>query len=358
LPVEPGHALRTLLGTPSIASKRWVYEQYDPTVQAGTVIGPGGDAALVLVPGTTRGIAVSTDCNARYVLLDPYEGGKAAVAESARNVACTGAQPIGITNCLNFGNPERPDVFFQFREACRGMSDACRALGTPVTGGNVSFYNESPLGAVEPTPVVGMVGLLPDVRRAVRAHVRAKGDVLFLLGETRGHLGGSSYFAHVLGEIAGAPPPVDLEAEACLVELLVALAAKGTIASAHDVSDGGLAVAAVETAIGGPYTASGFGLELDLREIQGDLGVTALLFGEDQARALVSAAPESVDAVRAAARAAGVPCAAIGAVGAQDGRFHVMTSSHELDLPIADLRAIFDRAIPRLMGDTADEGSA
>src|SRR5262249_30404794 len=154
---------------------------------------------------------------------DPLEGGRAAVAEAARNVACTGAKPIGMTNCLNFGSPEKPAVFFQFREACRGMSEACRALETPVTGGNVSFYNESPTGAVDPTPVVGMVGLIDDATRAVTAHFAAKGDTIVLLGSTKGHLGGSSYWAHVLDTVAGAPPPVDLKAERRLVDLLVEL---------------------------------------------------------------------------------------------------------------------------------------
>ncbi|MGH7536472.1 MAG: AIR synthase-related protein, partial [Gemmatimonadales bacterium] len=153
----PTAALETLLDSPNLASKRWVYEQYDSTVQASTVLGPGGDAGVLRVPGTGFGLAVTVDCNARLVALDPYEGGKAAVAEAARNIACTGARPLGITDCLNFGNPEKPEVFFQFREACRGIADACRAFDTPVTGGNVSFYNESPAGAVDPTPTVGMV---------------------------------------------------------------------------------------------------------------------------------------------------------------------------------------------------------
>jgi phosphoribosylformylglycinamidine synthase len=188
---HPGEALLELLDHPPVASKRWVYEQYDSTIQAGTVIGPGGDAGVIRVRDADFGIAVTTDGNSRYVLLDPYEGGKAAVAEAARNVACTGARPLGITDCLNFGSPERPAVFYQFREACRGIAEACRALDTPVTGGNVSFYNESPTGAVDPTPVIGMVGLLSRVDRAVPSHAQAAGDAIFVLGETRAELGGS-----------------------------------------------------------------------------------------------------------------------------------------------------------------------
>src|SRR5512143_2015686 len=177
-------ALPLLLDAPNLASKRWVYEQYDSTVQASTVLGPGGDAGVLQVPGTGFGLAVTVDCNARLVALDPYEGGKAAVAEAARNVACTGARPLGITDCLNFGNPEKPDVFFQFREACRGLADACRAFDTPVTGGNVSFYNESPTGAVDPTPTVGMVGLLERVADRVPSHFATPGDEILVLGAT------------------------------------------------------------------------------------------------------------------------------------------------------------------------------
>src|SRR5437899_789423 len=189
----PTQALLALLDSPALASKRWVFEQYDSTVQASTAIPPGGDAGVLRVRYTDFGIAVKTDCNSRYVRLDPYEGGKATVAEAARNVACTGARPLGITDCLNFGSPERPEVFYQFREACRGIADACRWLGTPVTGGHVSFYNESPSGAVDPTPVVGMIGSLGRADRAVASHARSPGDVVFVLGDTRAELGGSAY---------------------------------------------------------------------------------------------------------------------------------------------------------------------
>ena len=184
--VDADAALEALLDTPSIASKRWVYEQYDSTVQASTVLGPGGDAGVFRVDGESFALAVSVDCNNRLVALDPYEGGKATVAEAARNVACTGAEPLGITDCLNFGNPEKPEVFFQFKEACRGISDACVAFGTPVTGGNVSFYNESPTGAVDPTPTVGMVGLLRRAEDRVPSHFRATGDRIVIVGGTDG----------------------------------------------------------------------------------------------------------------------------------------------------------------------------
>jgi phosphoribosylformylglycinamidine synthase len=343
-------ALLALVGHPALASKRWVYEQYDSTVRAGTALGPGGDAAVIVIPGTTRGIAVATDCNARYVRLDPYEGGKAAVAEAARNVACTGARPIGITNCLNFGNPERPEVFFQFREACRGMAEACRALETPVTGGNVSFYNESPLGAVDPTPVVGMVGLLADVRRIVPAHFARPDDAILLLGETRGHLGGSAYWAHVLGDVAGAPPPVDLATERRLIDLLVALADAGLLRSAHDVSDGGAALALVEAAIGGPYARTPLGARVDFTGIAlPAVPDAARLFGEDHGRALVSVAPAHAGRVAAVAREHGVAARVVGQVGPAGGILEIGLPGRTLRLETARLRAAYYEAIPSRM---------
>ncbi len=263
-PPTPEAALLALLDHPPIASKRWVFEQYDSTVQAGSVVTPGGDAGVLRVRGAEFGLAVTADCNARYVLLDPYEGGKAAVAEAARNVACTGARPLGVTNCLNFGSPERPHVFFQFREACRGIGDACRALATPVTGGNVSFYNESPGGAVPPTPVIGMVGLLARAGDAVPSHARAQGDVVWILGATRDELGGSALWEACYGFVGGTPPRVDLDIERRLVEFLVEAAARGLLRSAHDCSEGGLGVALAEIAMGGPYAATGLGLDVDL----------------------------------------------------------------------------------------------
>jgi phosphoribosylformylglycinamidine synthase len=342
-------AWRRLLGTPAVASKRWVFQQYDSTVRAGTAIGPGGDAAVVLIPETSRAIAVATDGNSRYVLLDPYEGGKAAVAESARNVACTGARPIGITNCLNFGSPERPEVFFQFREACRGIADACEALETPVTGGNVSFYNESPQGAVDPTPVIGMVGVLDDVRRAVGAHFTTPGDTLILLGETRGHLGGSAYWAHVLETVAGAPPPVDLGAERRLVDLLVSLAGAGLLRSAHDCSDGGLAVTLAESAMGGPYARAGFGADVDLSPFPGALAGPEALFGEDHGRALLSVDPAHAERVLSAARGAGVAAARLGRVGEPDGAVTVRVAGTTVSLPVGALLTLYTDAIPSRM---------
>ena len=347
----PANALLQLLDAPSIASKRWVFEQYDSTVQAGTVIAPGGDAGVLRVRHTDFGIAVKTDCNSRYVRLDPYEGGKATVAEAARNVACTGARPLGITDCLNFGSPERPEVFYQFREACRGIADACRALGTPVTGGNVSFYNESPTGAVDPTPVVGMIGLLSRVDRAVPSHARAPSDVVFLLGETRPELGASAYWEVCHEFLGGQPPAVELEAERRLIELLVAGAERGLFRSAHDCSHGGLGVALAEVAMGGPYQEHGYGLDVDLTSHAARLTPDDVLFSESHGRAVITCAPERAAAVQALAGELGVPALRAGTVGAEDGAFRIALRDDAIDEPVGRLRDVYFGAIPRRMGD-------
>jgi len=346
---DPERALETLLDAPSLASKRWVYEQYDSTVQSATVIGPGSDAGVLQIPGTEFGLAVTTDCNARLVALDPYEGGKAAVAEAARNIACAGALPIGITDCLNFGNPEKPEVFFQFREACRGVADACRAFETPVTGGNVSFYNESPTGAVDPTPVVGMVGLLEPVSARVGSHWVEPGDAIVILGATRGELGGSAYWAELLDFVGGQPPAVDLAAERGLQRLLVAAAKAGLIRSAHDCAEGGLAVALAEAAIGGPYATRSLGAALDLRGYAEAVALEQLLYGEDGARAVVSCAPESVKALTRLAAEHGVPVFAAGTVGAPNGRLELEVPGPRLSWDTIALRRIYYDAIPRRM---------
>jgi phosphoribosylformylglycinamidine synthase len=346
----PADALLTLLDHPPITSKRWVFEQYDSTVQAGSVIVPGGDAGVVRVRGTDFGLAVTVDGNARYVVLDPYEGGKAAVAEAARNVACTGARPLGITNCLNFGSPERPHVFYQFTEACRGIGDACRALGTPVTGGNVSFYNESPAGAVDPTPTIGMVGLLDHVDRAVSSHARAAGDVVLVLGATRAELGGSALWEACCGFVAGTPPAVDLAAEARLVEFLVVAASRGLLRSAHDCSQGGLGVALAEVAIGGPYAESGYGLDVDLRAYTA-LDAHTVLFSESHARAVVTVPVERATAATTLAAELGVPAFRAGTVGPRDGAVRIRCAEAGIDHPVADLRRVYFGGIPRRMGD-------
>jgi phosphoribosylformylglycinamidine synthase II len=341
-------ALELLLDHPNIASKRWVYEQYDSTVQAGTVLPPGSDAGVIRVPGSDFGLAMSVDCNSRLVALDPYEGGKAAVAEAARNVACTGAIPIGITNCLNFGNPERPEVFYQFREAARGIADACRAFGTPVTGGNVSFYNESPDGAIDPTPTIGMVGLLPRVEDRVASYFDSPRDEVYILGETSGILGGSTYWAEVCDFAGGEPPAVDLESELRLQRFLVAAAEQRLLRSAHDCSEGGLAVALAEAVIGGPYVPGSLGADLDLTGYAPDVPLDGLLYGEDGARAVVSCTPASSRFLIALANEHGVPVFHAGRVQSA-GALELQVGDQVFSWSTEALRRIYFDAIPRRM---------
>jgi phosphoribosylformylglycinamidine synthase len=343
--------LLRLLDHPPIASKHWVYEQYDSTVQAGTVIGPGGDAGVIRVRNAQFGIAVTVDCNNRYVLLDPYEGGKAAVAEAARNIACTGARPLGITDCLNFGSPERPSVFYQFKESCRGIADACRALETPVTGGNVSFYNESPAGAVDPTPVVGMIGLLARADRAVPSHARAAGDIVFVLGETRAELGASQLWEVLHGFVGGQPPRVDLATERRLVDYLVAAAERGLLRSAHDCSHGGLGVALAEIAMGGPYDETGFGLDIDLTAYGLRLAADELLFSESHGRAIVTCQPERATAALALAQELGVPAHRVGTVAQRGGAVRLRLRDAIVEHPVEGLRQVYFSSVSRRMGD-------
>ncbi|HKV74508.1 MAG TPA: phosphoribosylformylglycinamidine synthase subunit PurL [Gemmatimonadales bacterium] len=348
-------ALPLLLDTPSIASKRWVYEQYDSTVQANSLIGPGGDAGVLRVADTEFGLAVTVDCNSRLLALDPYEGGKATVAEAARNIACTGAVPLGITDCLNFGNPEKPEVFFQFTEACRGIGDACRAFETPVTGGNVSFYNESPTGAIDPTPTVGMVGLLERIEDRVPSHFRSAGDRIVLLGKTTGALGGSAYWTEVRDFVGGRPAPVDLVAERALQRLLVAAARAKLLQSAHDCSTGGLAVAIAEAAIGGPYAEVAFGATVNLAGYAAGVADDGLLYGEDGARAVVSVAASKVEALLALARELGVPAVAAGEVAVPGKELLIRTPAREYRWPTATLRQAYFGALPRRMSHVVED---
>jgi phosphoribosylformylglycinamidine synthase subunit PurL len=333
-PVGPEEALVRLLGAPNVASKRWVWERYDSIVQGNTVAGPGGDAAVVRLEGSLRAIALSTDGNGRYGRLDPYLGGAHAVAEAARNVACVGARPLAVTNCLNFGSPERPEVMWAFRETVRGMADACRALGTPVTGGNVSFYNESGDSSVPPTPIVGMLGLLDDHRLRVGSALRPD-MALYLLGETLAELGGSEYAETILGTVGGRPPGLDLEREAGLVALLVEAAARDLLGGAHDPSDGGLAVALAEAAMAG---GCGFAVSLP-----GDLPPHLWLFSESASRAIVWLEPSAGPALESLAADRGVPLARLGETGGPR-----MVFGEEFELAVTEAASVYEDAIPRM----------
>jgi len=339
-----GRVLLRLLGAPNIASKRWVYNQYDTTVRTNTVVPPGGDAGVLRIRGTRRGIAATVDCNGRYVYLNPRRGAMIAVAEAARNIVCTGARPRAITNNLNFGNPLKPEVYHQLREAVLGMGEACAAFETPVTGGNVSLYNESPSGAIHPTPVVGMIGVLDDIDQHLTVPFKDTGDAVVLLGRNTDELGGSEYLKVVHGIVAGDAPAVDLEAERRLQELMLDLNARGLLRSAHDCSEGGLAVCLAECAMTG---ATHFGISVELND---DLDAAALLFGEAQGRIVVSCAAASAPEVIEAAAGANVAAAVIGRVGEKDGRFEIRTrTGASIDLPVASLHEVYMTAIPRMM---------
>ena len=281
-PADYNKTLLTLLSSPNITSKHFVYNQYDSTVRSNTVQGPGGDAAVIRLKGTKKGLAISTDCNGRYVYLNPRIGGQIAVAEAARNVVCSGGEPIAITNCLNFGNPQNPEIYWQFKEAVTGIGEACRSLNTPVTGGNVSFYNETGESAVYPTPVIGMVGLLKNIEQNTSMEFKDPGDFIITLGALNGCLGGTEYLRTIHHKIQGPIPHLNMELEMGVQELCLEAIKTGIIKSAHDLSDGGLAVNICESII---RSASGLGAKLDVnRKLRND----ELLFGECQSLIVVT----------------------------------------------------------------------
>jgi phosphoribosylformylglycinamidine synthase len=318
-------------------------------VRTNTVVGPGGDAAVVRLRGTDQAVALKVDCNGRHCYLDPREGAKGAVAEAARNVACAGGRPLAITNNLNFGNPTRPEVYFQLREAVAGMGEACRALGTPVTGGNVSLYNENPRGAIYPTPVVGMVGVVESLAHVTRAAFRApesggEGDVIVLLGECTDEIGGSEYLARIHDVVAGAPPRVNLDAERRLIGALLDAIRGGHVRSAHDTSDGGLAVALAECCMADPDAPAGAEVDLSAWDA---LPARAVLYGEAHGRVVVST--QHPDAVLDAARAHGVPARAIGRVRPAAAGLVIRLRGAEHRAPIDVLAAAYHDAIPAAM---------
>jgi len=276
--------LKQLLAQPTIASKEWVYGQYDYMVRTNTVVAPGSDAAVIRIRDTKKALAMTTDCNARYLYLDPEVGGKIAVAEAARNVICSGARPLAITDCLNFGNPEKPEIFWQLEKATDGMSDACNVLSTPVIGGNVSLYNETNGEAVYPTPVVGMVGLIEDIDHITTQHFKTAGDLIYVIGETKEEFGGSELQKLLnAGKIFGKAPSIDLTVESKRQEQILAAIQAGVVASAHDISEGGLGVAIAESTFG--PTSVGANISIEGNEV-------AALFSETQSRFLLSVKPE------------------------------------------------------------------
>jgi phosphoribosylformylglycinamidine synthase len=328
-----------MVGSPNLAAKTWITSQYDRYVLGNTILAQPEDSGMVRVDEESgRGVAVSTDCNGRFAKLDPYNGAKLALAEAYRNVAATGAAPLAVTNCLNFGSPEDPAVMWQFSEAVRGLADGCLELGTPVTGGNVSFYNQTGEVAIHPTPVVGVLGVIDDVSKRTPMGFRQPGDAVLLLGETRDELDGSEW-AHVIhGHLGGVPPQVDLAAEKVLANFLVDVGRTGVISAAHDLSDGGVAQACVEMAL-----RNGIGANITTPE---DVDPFVFLFSESTARAIVTVDPEQLDMVAAAASVLGVPVTFIGTVGESGEDLHF----DGIDLSLAELSATAEATLPGLFG--------
>ena len=316
---SPSEVFLRLVGSPGIASKRWIYRQYDHMVRTNTLAPAGAGAGVVRVKGTRRALAFSVDGNGRYCWLDPYRGAMLAVAESARNVACAGGRPIGATNCLNFGNPERPEIMWQFARAVAGIGDACRALDIPVTGGNVSLYNETDGQAILPTPVLGVVGIIEDAGRVVGRTFREAGAAIVLLGAPGGTIGGSEYLKVMHGVVRGVPPALDLGAERRLQQLAADLAAAGRLRSAHDCSEGGLAVALAECA----FESGGIGLDVRVPGGTQAGGATAALHGEAASQIVVSVRETDADAVLARAASTGVPAQVLGRTGGERLRFRL-----------------------------------
>ncbi|HWW84099.1 MAG TPA: phosphoribosylformylglycinamidine synthase subunit PurL [Vicinamibacterales bacterium] len=364
LPTSPGReseSLLRLLASPTIASKRWVYRQYDHMVQTNTINLPGSGAGVVRIKGTQRALAMSVDGHGRHCYLDPYRGAMLAVAEAARNVACTGARPLGATNCLNFGNPERPAIMWQLARAIEGIGAACRALGVPITGGNVSLYNETDGLAIYPTPVIGVVGLLDQVSHLVRARFRETGDVVILLGETYRELGGTEYLKVVHGLVRGVPPVIDLDLERRLQELLVRLARKHIVRSAQDCSDGGLAVTlaeccfgtggiGAEVSVGAAAQLPGQSADAPAPRDEGDEGIlrAVTLFGESASRVVLSTAADHATIVLEDAAAARVPARIVGETGGNRLRIAV-AGQIAVDVAVDEAEGAWESAIEQLV---------
>ncbi|MCX5750429.1 MAG: phosphoribosylformylglycinamidine synthase subunit PurL [Candidatus Saganbacteria bacterium] len=310
LPKDQNDVLLKLLASPTIASKEWVYEQYDHMVQIGTTVLPGSDASVLRLKGTKKGLAATTDCNSRYCLLNPYRGAQIAVAEAARNLVCSGADPAAVTDCLNFGNPEKPDRFWYFKNCVEGIADACKSLNLPVVSGNVSLYNESPKGPINPTPTIGMIGILEDIDRRVTQFFKEDGNIIVLLGETKEEIGGSEYLKVIHEKVAGNAPELDLEKEKALQKTVYDAIQQGLVKSAHDCSEGGLAVALAECCISNKDKT--VGAEIAFGSHLPTIRTDALLFGESQSRIIVSCTEKNALKVSALAKENKVPCSIIG----------------------------------------------
>ncbi|PYJ25530.1 MAG: phosphoribosylformylglycinamidine synthase II, partial [Verrucomicrobia bacterium] len=345
--IDNHEALRHLLRDPTIASKNWVYRQYDHTVRAGTLVKPGSDAAVFFVRYANKILAATTDCNSLYCALDPREGGKIAVAEAARNLTCSGAMPLAVTDCLNFGNPYKPENFWQLREAVEGVAEACHAFGTPVTGGNVSLYNENPAGVVDPTPTIGMVGLIDDEKHITTQWFKEAGDLIILVGEIGNELGGSRFVKVCHGRKIGPPPHVDLPREIKVQNGVRDLIREGLVKSAHDCSEGGLAVALAECCFDLDRL---LGAEIILNA--GDTHATTMLFNESQSRIIISVATENAEKTISMLRERGVPFHQLGEVGGDE--LHIRINQETFRWQIADLYDDWWNAIRRAVEEETE----
>jgi len=330
-----------LLSSPNITNKEYVYSQYDSTVRTNTVIGPGSDAAVIRIKGTQKALSISTDCNGRYVYLEPRKGGMIAVAESARNVVCSGGLPLAITNCLNFGNPQDPEIYWQFREAVLGIGDACRAFDTPVTGGNVSFYNESNLGAVYPTPVIGMVGILEDFTKNMDISFKDPGDTIVAIGAINGELGGSEYIKQCHGIVEGPIPGINLEVESSLHKICLELISKKIIKSAHDISDGGLSVNLAESIC---FGKDGIGADISINR---KLRTDQILFGESQGVIIVTLDQKDLHHVALISQKYNVYTQTIGSV--TDSA--ILKINDSIDIGRDDLKKAYFNTFHKIMSD-------
>jgi phosphoribosylformylglycinamidine synthase II len=342
-PTDLQTAFKVVFSSPNIVSKEWVYRQYDHMVRTNTVETPGGDAAVIRIKGSNRAIATKTDCNGRYVYLSPRTGAAIAVAESARNVICTGAKPVAITNCLNFGNPYKPEIFWQFSEAIAGIGDACRTLGTPVTGGNVSFYNESEKLQVYPTPVIGMLGIIEDLAHITPSAFQNDGDLVYCIGDTLEEIGGSEYLKRVHNTVAGMPPKIDLNLEKKVQDTVYRAITAGLIASAHDISDGGLLTALAECCV--MDERKSFGIKATIKtELRPDI----FYFSESQSRFIVSVKPQYKDEFEQLFANAALPIQKIGIGGGEQ-----FTVNSHISLPVTELKEIYYNTLPNIMQEPA-----
>src|SRR6056297_1047940 len=324
--------LLKLLSSPTIASKKWVYEQYDHMVMTNTVVGPGSDAAILRIEGKNKAIALTTDCNGKYCYLNPYRGGAIAVCEAARNIVCSGGRPLAITDGLNFGNPMDPEIYWQFKNSVQGIIEACQKLKTPVIGGNVSFYNESPKGAIDPTPIIGMVGLLDSISEQVTMDFKKEGDLIYLVGKNIDELGASQYLKLKIDKVDGIVPQLDLDLEKRVQKTVRSAVKEDVIKSAHDCSEGGLAVTLAESCF-----ENGLGINVDIDEPISD---EALLFGESQSRIVVSIAPDDLHKFEEITVSNSVPYMKIGTVQGGEYKFNEL-----INLDVGEMKSKWETAI-------------